>query len=170
MGLPGDYIAGLVDGEGCFSLQYNREIKHARKGKPVYFRWEAQFAMGLSEDGRAILEEMQATLGCGKVYKCKARRIQRPLAIFVVYAIEKLWEKVIPFFEKYPLRAKKRHDFELWKQAVEVLWHNNGKYATKAIQQTDEYKEDQATLEGIYLAMRQYKAKGRGSKWLAKDG
>jgi len=39
--LSGDYIAGFVDGEGCFDLQFRRDIRHKRLGKPVYYSWKA---------------------------------------------------------------------------------------------------------------------------------
>ncbi len=35
--LPENYIAGLVEGEGCFILQYRREVKRNRPGQPMYF-------------------------------------------------------------------------------------------------------------------------------------
>jgi len=35
--LPGDYIAGFVDGEGCFALKFRRDYKSKRKSKPEYF-------------------------------------------------------------------------------------------------------------------------------------
>ena len=36
--LPGDYIAGFVDGEECFYLTYRSEKKYDRKGQPTYYR------------------------------------------------------------------------------------------------------------------------------------
>ena len=39
--LPGDYVAGFVDGEGCFILSFRRDIRHdcgKRSGiKPTYY-------------------------------------------------------------------------------------------------------------------------------------
>lgn len=38
--LPEDYIAGFVDGEGCFALNFRRDIRHERGKrsgiKPIY--------------------------------------------------------------------------------------------------------------------------------------
>jgi len=48
--LPGDYVAGFVDGEGCFYLTYRSEIKHKRAGAPKYFRWTPYFAIVLRKD------------------------------------------------------------------------------------------------------------------------
>ena len=34
--------------------------------------------------------------------------------------------KIIPFFELYQLHAKKKFDFELWKEAMVLLYKNKG--------------------------------------------
>ena len=36
--LPGDYIAGFVDGEGCFALKFSKETKRNRPNSPAYYR------------------------------------------------------------------------------------------------------------------------------------
>ena len=35
--LPGDYVAGFVDGEDCFALKFVRDVKYKRKNAPEYF-------------------------------------------------------------------------------------------------------------------------------------
>ena len=42
--LPGDYVSGFVDGEGCFYLAYRSENKLNRPNQPKYFRWTPYFA------------------------------------------------------------------------------------------------------------------------------
>ena len=54
--LPGDYIAGFVDGEECFYLTYRSEKKYDRKGQPTYYR-----------DDIDILKQINKTLNCGKI-------------------------------------------------------------------------------------------------------
>lgn len=99
--LPGNYIAGFVDGEGCFYLNYRREIKRTRKGQPQYYRWTPYFAISMRKDDRNILELIKDTLKCGKIFNLK----------------------IVPFFRRYSLRAKKRMDFDLWAQAVEIIYN-----------------------------------------------
>lgn len=55
--LSGDYIAGFVDGEGCFALKLRREIRYERKNKPTYIYWDAEFAIVLREDDKEILKK-----------------------------------------------------------------------------------------------------------------
>ena len=107
--LPGDYIAGFVDGEGCFFIHFRRDVRHERKNKPVYFYWDIGFAIVLRGDDKGILEEIQRTLNCGKISMDR-----RGMARYEITNLQDLLTKVAPFFEIHPLRAKKRSDFLLW--------------------------------------------------------
>lgn len=117
--LPGDYIAGFVDGEGCFYLTYRSDTRHERLGAPKYFRWTPYFAILLREDDLAILELIRNTLGCGKIYRIKGGFLS-----YSIQNINDLYEKVRPFFTKYSLRARKKTDFELWSQSLKIVYEN----------------------------------------------
>jgi len=120
--LPGDYIAGFVDGEGCFALKFRRDVRRKRKGSPVYFYWDIEFAILLKGDDKDILEKIRNTLDCGQLGNVDKRGTIR----YAVNNLNELRDKVIPFFEQYPLRAKKRFDFKLWKEALDLLYKNKG--------------------------------------------
>ncbi len=115
--LSGDYIAGFVDGEGCFALNFRRDIRHERKNQPTYFSWKIQFCIELREDDIEILKMRQETLECGNVSIAK-----RGVARYQVTDISDLINKIVPFFEKNSLHAKKRFDFILWKEALEIIF------------------------------------------------
>lgn len=117
--LPGNYIAGFVDGEGCFSLSFRRDIRRERKNTPTYFYWRAEFIIVLHRNDLGILKMIQDTLGCGKITFNK-----RGNARYSIQNIKELKETVVPFFERYPMYAKKKYDFALWKEAVEILSRN----------------------------------------------
>jgi len=48
--LPGEFIAGLTEGEGCFALKFRRDVRRERPNSPVYFGWQALFAIVLRSD------------------------------------------------------------------------------------------------------------------------
>lgn len=151
--LPGDYVAGLVDGEGHFGLIYYKEIKKSRSGKDYHWegwRWCVPFVINLHAHDREILEQVRETLGCGKIYRAKGRS----LAMYRVDEFKSMVDKVIPFFEKHPLRAKKKLDFELWKKAVKILQvikRRSGGRGQKVKILPDEQKE----LERIYFKLKE---------------
>ena|SRR3989344_4725769 len=152
--LPGDYIAGFIDGEGCFFLTYRKETKLSRKGNPTYYRWSASFAMTLREDDIEILEKIRDTLECGNVYllNTKDNRFSGKQAYFGIQNANDLYEKVKPFFKKYPLRAKKRHDFALWAEALEIIYSNKKSRRAYSVQ-------DHKILSNFRNDMRVYKQK-----------
>lgn len=157
--LPGDYIAGFVDGEGCFYLTYRSETKRKRPGNPIYYRWLPYFAMTMREDDVEILREIKNTLCCGNIYFLRNKAIRKGMqAYFGVQHIDDLYKKVMPFFKTYELRAKKRHDFDLWCKALDILYQN--KKARQGCSPTDH-----KTLLNIREKMRTYKSYlGRGYK------
>ncbi len=168
--LPGDYIAGFVDGEGCFALKFRRDVRHERKNKPVYFYWDIEFAIGLRGDDREILERIKGTLGCGKISMDK-----RGTAQYSVDDIDDLSSKIVPFFEKYQLRAKKKLDFDLWKEALILLSKNKG--LKTGISTTDNPRgsrktiwshEDLQRLVIIQEKMKQIKGKRPEWRWFSR--
>jgi len=167
--LPGDYIAGFVDGEGCFALNFRRDIRHERGKrsgvKPIYFYWDIQFAIVLREDDKEILEKIRDTLECGKVTGPNKKGQVR----FQATEINDLSKKIVPFFEKYQLHAKKKFDFQLWKEAVEIFKRNQR--PTLNVGKGGFYKinwnpEDLKRLKEIYKEMRKYKNNTKPPKWL----
>ncbi len=169
--LPGDYIAGFVDGEGCFALKFRRDIKHdrgKRSGiKPVYFYWDIEFAITLKEDDKEILEKIKNTLKCGYVQKPNKRGAVR----YAVNNIDDLSNKIVPFFTKYSLHAKKRFDFELWKEAV-LIFKRNQRLAINRVkgkigfQKTNWNQNDLNRLKRIHEEMKVYKSNRKEWKWV----
>ena len=166
--LPGDYIAGFVDGEGCFALKFRRDIRYKRKGQPVYFYWDIEFAILLRGDDRELLERIMATLDCGRI-----SMDQRGAARYAVNVINDLSEKIVPFFMKYHLHGKKRHDFELWREALVIFKKNYHpgpriKKGERKFKKAMQNPEDVKHLQEIHEAMKLYKSKRPAEwKWLS---
>lgn len=110
----GGWFAGFAAGEGCFNIQ-----RHNHKNPCT--NYQCQFQLHLRADDKPILEEIRDTLEIGAIYDYPARinnsRSARPQAHFCVHAVDDCAE-LVKVFEKYPLRAKKQCDFEIWKQML----------------------------------------------------
>jgi len=166
--LPGDYIAGFVDGEGCFALKFHRDVKYKRKDSPVYFYWDVEFAILLRQDDYGILEKIKSTLGCGHISIAK-----RGSARYAVNDIIDLSEKIVPFFETHPLYAKKLNDFILWKEAVGIFRRTqrigpNRVKGERYFSKTEWDKKDLSRLIEIHNSMKEYKSVREEWKWLDK--
>lgn|SRR5262245_30505875 len=114
----GHYLSGLVDGEGYFHIGWQKPRRKRR-----YF--VAALKIGLRADDRAILELIQSFLGCGNIHSFSRSGNRGDVAVFDVGAVGDLAEIVIPHFDRYPLRAKKRHNYLLWREAVLLLHANH---------------------------------------------
>ena len=164
--LTGDYVAGFVDGEGCFALKFRRDVRHDRKNKPVYYYWSIEFAIVLKSDDIDILEAIKDTLGCGRISINK-----RGMARYSVSERSDLLNKIVPFFDEHKLRAKKRHDYELWKEALLVLEKNRQKRedGKKGFSRIEWSKSDLDKLISIQESMKDYKGGDVEWKWLSKS-
>jgi hypothetical protein len=110
------YISGFVDGEGCFSISFNKNGVRLPEVRLI-------FEIEVREDDEPILREIKEVLGCGNVYRLDYERYAkwRPHVKLKVSNFADISQKIIPFFQRYPLQAKKRHDFEKFCQAAELI-------------------------------------------------
>ena len=117
MKLPGDYVAGFIDGEGCFTIVIS---KH--KTKKLGLDARLHFQIEVRADDRKIIEDIQETLDCGRIYYLSYERYGwHPHVELKVSSLVEIRGKLIPFLKKYPLRAKKRYSYEFFLEAVEVF-------------------------------------------------
>jgi hypothetical protein len=117
MKLPGDYVSGFIDGEGCFTIVIS---KHKTKRLGVDAR--LHFQIEVRDDDREIIENIQETLDCGHIYCLSYERYGwHPHVELKVSSLREITGKLLPFFEKHPLRAKKKHSYQLFLQAVEIF-------------------------------------------------
>jgi hypothetical protein len=115
-----EYISGYVDGEGCFTVTFNKRSK-AKIG------WELRpsFSVSQNEDKRQVLDIIREYFGCGYIRRDYADKTVK----FEIRDHKDLVEKVIPHFEKFPLLSKKQKDFELFRQVCEII--HKGQHLSK---------------------------------------
>jgi hypothetical protein len=147
-------IAALVNQDGCFDLQFRKDIRHERTNAPTYYRWKVQFVVTSPKENAKTLEKIKNEMGCGEV------NIAKDQARFSVQKITDITATVIPFFRKNPLADKKKKDFELWAKGAEIIQRNKGKYLTNW------KKNDICTLIEIHNSTAKYKNRPRPPKWL----
>jgi hypothetical protein len=119
--LSPDYIVGLVDGEGSFTV-YVRDpdsIKKVKRRVTV----EPKFYIKLVEKDKEILDRVQQFFGCGTVYFQKDTRPNHQHCYrYEVYSKDDLIRSIIPFFKKHQLQfPSKRTDFELFVEMLGII-------------------------------------------------
>ena len=114
---PG-WVTGFVDGEGCFYVGINRIEK-------MSLGWQVlpEFRVTQHERDVVLLERIRDFFGFGSVRPNHGDRMD-----YRVRGLNDLNETV-KFFERNPLRSKKRSDFETFAEIIRMM--NDDLHLTK---------------------------------------
>lgn len=108
----GSYLAGFADGEGSFNVSMRKRIGG--------IGWQLDPSFNVSQRDRTILALYKRHLGCGTL-----RQRQDGVTYFEVRNVSALYEKVVPFFEKFQfLSASKKRNFSIFKQMIQCMQRN----------------------------------------------
>ncbi|KHD09272.2 hypothetical protein PN36_07515 [Candidatus Thiomargarita nelsonii] len=110
------YIAGFVDGEGSFHVAFQKNLS-------VRLGWQAVPEFQISQNWHAerVLQLIQEMLDCGYIKQNHIKNERDRTLVFVVRNRNDLLQKIIPFFDKYPLYTEKKNDFIRFKQIVKMM-------------------------------------------------
>ncbi len=119
--LSNEYVVGLVDGEGSFTV-YVRDPKNPKIAERRV-TVEPKFYIKLIERDREILEKVQKFFGCGSIYFQKDTRANHQHCVrYEVYNRSDLLKVIIPFFKKNKLQfPSKRTDFEYFCSLMDMI-------------------------------------------------
>ena len=103
------YIVGFVDGEGSFNISFKIRKDYAN-GIQVYP------SFNISQKEKSILVWIRNQFDCGKI-----RNRGDGVYYYEVHNLSDLKNKIVPFFEKYRLKTKKKKAFEIFSQIIEII-------------------------------------------------
>ena len=116
-----DYVVGLVDGEGSFTVY----IKNPNSQKKTERRTKAEprFYLKLIERDKNILYGLKKFFSCGNVYFQKDSRPNHQNCYrYEVTNRDDLEKYIIPFFLKYePKFNSKRKDFQIFCELMKMI-------------------------------------------------
>ena len=105
------WLAGLVDAEGCFVVKISKNKTHI-SGLQVSLR----FQVTQHNRDRQLLESLASYLDCGSYYSRGT-----DLGDYVVSRFTDIVEKIIPFFDKYPLEGAKSLNYADFKKVAGMM-------------------------------------------------
>lgn len=112
------WVAGLIDGEGCFRLQHPSPNSPSRSFSPV-------FSISLRKDDKPCLDELIRIIGTSVVYHIDNRNGQganaMPAYKIFIRDMPALAFRLMPLLEIAPLRSKKLRELKLFKRALGIL-------------------------------------------------
>ena len=124
------WIAGFVDGEGCFSIGFikqadRKEKQRLRRGYKTGYQVTHEFVVTQGEKSKQSLEGLKEHFGVGNIFINKRYDNHKEhLYRYAVRNRKDLLEVIIPFFEKYPLQTSKKEDFKLFKNCLKLIEQN----------------------------------------------
>jgi hypothetical protein len=108
-----NWLSGFVSGEGCFLVNiYNSPKSITGKGVTLIFSVSQHIRDCL------LLKSFEKYLDCGK-YSYWSDKVK--VGYFAVYKLSDILEKIIPFFDKYPVLGIKALDFADFKEIAELM-------------------------------------------------
>lgn len=106
------YITGFTDGEGTFSVSFNRRSKLKTK-----IEVRPSFSISQHKRSRKILEMIQNHFKCGGIrFSAKDQNYK-----YEVRSIEDLIKRIIPHFQTFPLQTSKLNDFVIFSEICEMI-------------------------------------------------
>jgi hypothetical protein len=118
--ISNDYLAGFADGEGCFYVGIV-------PAKTARFGWQiiTEFRVSQNPQGQQILETFRERLRCGTIKPNHRLSLIDRTSVFVVRDQQDLLNRVVPFFERHPIRSDKRIQFEKFKMVLLMIRERN---------------------------------------------
>jgi hypothetical protein len=104
------FVTGFVDAEGSFLISIFKD-----KDYKTGWRVKLNFCITLHKKDKVILEDIQFTLGAGRIYK------HDELACQWIVSSKEDFIQIIKHFDKYKLLTQKQADYELWKKAFNLI-------------------------------------------------
>lgn len=111
MQLDAQWIVGFTDGEGCFHVGVSRHPDMA-SGVQVL----PEFVLVQHKRDVKVLHGVKQFFDCGVV-----RRNHGDRMCWRVRRLEHLAERILPFFERHPLKTRKRQDFLAFRKVVRLM-------------------------------------------------
>ena len=113
--LTPDYVAGFIDGEGCFSVSV-----HPHPSVRRMTRWLIApcFQAYQHRDNVEILEDIMSFFGCGRIMP---KGPKSTVMTYSVYRRRDLESVIVPFFEQHSLVSRKREDFAKFAEIVRLM-------------------------------------------------
>jgi hypothetical protein len=142
----GFFLAGFVEGEGSFNVSLRRKGDYK-------VGWQVVMSFNVSQKDKSILLILQDQLKCGII---KVRKSDN-LYSFDVTKPQDIIQKIIPYFQKYPvLSDSKMANFFIFCQIAQLM-------------DCGEHKNNQGLRKILELREKINEGKGRTRKYGIKD-
>lgn len=110
------WLAGFVSGDGGFLIK----IQNSSSGGKIGANLSLKFQITQHSRDEQLMKSLVDYLGCGR-YEARSGYRGLQAGDFVVTKFSDIAEKIIPFFNKYPIRGVKALDFADFSAVAEII-------------------------------------------------
>ena len=107
-----NWLAGFTDAEGCFFVAHKKS-QASKLGETVWLK----FILTQHSRDENLLKNFIVIFGCGKLIAKNTKEYGE----FIVEKYSDIKDKIIPFFEKYPLYGIKKENYLDFKKVSELM-------------------------------------------------
>ncbi len=150
----GHWLAGFIDGEGCFRVQKGRA-----NGTSLYYT--CQFSLKQRADDDGLLAQIVERTGIGRIREDGSRSGNSKPCVRWCVESKADTQALVELLDRFPLRSRKRQDYEIWREAVLFRasqqrgnrWHgprdwNAMETFKRRIEEAREYREEVMPCRG----------------------
>lgn len=134
-----NWLAGFTSGEGCFFVSI-RKFSTCKIGKSVTLK----FQIAQHRRDTELMESLTTVLGCGRI----ELNLARSAVYFLVLRYQDISDKVIPFFDRYPIKGVKESDYSDFKQ-VAILMGKKAHLTEQGLSQIQSIKSNMNSLRSF---------------------
>lgn len=106
-----NWLAGFVAGEGCFCISIFKDTTNTG------FTVKLIFIMAQHSRDAVLMQSLVSYLDCGRY----TSRSSQDAGDFIITKFSDMTDKIIPFFDKYPIIGVKSLDFADFKKVAEIM-------------------------------------------------
>ena len=107
-----NWVCGFTSGEGCFMVKMMKSITHKMNEQVLL-----KFALTQHSRDELLMKSLLSYLGCGRYEPQNSKDFGE----FVITKFLDLTDKIIPFFQKYPVQGVKHLDFLDFVKVAEII-------------------------------------------------
>ncbi len=132
----GYWFSGWIDGEGCFTSHVHK------RGKAI----SVWLNVGVRQDEKPLIQEVKDIFKCGYITEFLIKPLGSPSIQWRVFDINEQRFIILPILDKYPLRSKKKTEYEIYRELVILLQarehlHDKYSHCLELVQQLSKAKK-----------------------------
>ena len=107
-----NWFCGFFDGQGHFIFDVHK------RPNQNWYATKLGIQVKIRKDDQSVINYIYENLRCGRIDQVKSRGTTMQSVSFSILKVQDLVEVMIPIFDNYSLRTKKKNQYLMWKELL----------------------------------------------------